>query len=188
MQATSTNKNINNIAFLQNSSVALGPALGQIPDRHEAQQVGVDSVGGKDQSLSAVRTGQDGGNEKLQMEEKHRELKSSLDEIDALQSFSCKDAYDEALAHLSNKDREFLSDMSEKSGISDLLRQLIAKDSEKQSQSILNRKNIRSSVEKAGMVCDYLNLLTPFIPAPGMSAALSLTKGVIGVSSLSISI
>lgn len=178
MQANPINNNVNNIAFAQISPVALG----RIPARHEAQ-LGVHLVVGKDQSLPAVRTGQDTGNGKL--EEKHRELKSTLDEIDRLRSFSCEDAYFEALTHLSKKDQQFLSDMGEKGEISILLQQLNAKDSEKQSQSFLNRTNIRSSVEKVGMVCNYVELLAPFIPAPGFSTALDLIKGVVGVSLLS---
>lgn len=95
------------------------------------------------------------------------------------------DAYMAALQYLSEDDRRILSISGKKGEINILLQQLLARDQENQARSLLNRKTIRSSVEKVGMVCDYVDLLTPFIPVGQISPAITLVKGVIGVSCLS---
>lgn len=153
----------------------------------QGSQVGGDLAVNENQSAAGDGHAMVNDTDILKKKRRHK-LKEALEEIDNMSIDSCvaDDAYEEALQRLSKEDHSFLSAVGEKGEINTLMKQLQARDLENQSQSLLNRESIRSSVEKVGMVCDYVKLLTPFIPVASLGTALDLVKGVTGVSLLSV--
>lgn len=111
--------------------------------------------------------------------------KSNLYEMSPLAKFSAEicppvgqSAYETALTNLDDNSRRALS---EGKSIRTLLEQLDETDHRQQSEKWLQRGQAKVGIEYVQRACEYLDLFTCFIPAPGMSAALSLIKGTLTV-------
>lgn len=89
------------------------------------------------------------------------------------------DAYIDAWSQLGTDDKKLLTDPVPIRG---LLEQLDATDRNHESESFFKRGRISAGLQSVENVCNYLDLLSDFLPAPTMSAALGLIKGVIAVS------
>lgn len=92
------------------------------------------------------------------------------------------DAYNDAWSQLSESDKRLLTNPTP---IQSLLEQLDANDRNHQSESYFKRGRISAGLQSIENVCNYLDLLSDFIPAPNISAILGLMKGTIAVSTYS---
>lgn len=89
-----------------------------------------------------------------------------------------KSAYETAWDQLNDNDRMLLS---EGTPIRTLFQQLDETDENHQAETWLQRGRMKVGVEYLQQACEYLDLFTSIIPAPGMDAALGLIKGTFTV-------
>lgn len=71
--------------------------------------------------------------------------------------------------------------MSREASIKTLFEKLDETDQEHQSETLLKRGKMSLGLGYVSTICDYINLVTSWIPVPGLDASVSLLKGIIAV-------
>ncbi|KAF2967652.1 hypothetical protein GQX73_g5959 [Xylaria multiplex] len=88
-------------------------------------------------------------------------------------------AYDEAWSQLSEQER---ANLSNETSIKTLFEKLDETDQQHQSKSWLKRGKMAAGLQYVSNICDYVNLVTTWVPVPDLGAALSLFKGIIAIA------
>lgn len=87
-------------------------------------------------------------------------------------------AYDDAWSQLS-KDEQ--ANLSQETSIKTLFEKLDETDQGHQSETLLKRGKMSVGLGYVSTICGYINLVTAWIPVPGLDAGVCLLKGIIAV-------
>lgn len=87
-------------------------------------------------------------------------------------------AYDDAWFQLSEDEQ---SNLSRETSIKSLFEKLDETDAADQSKTLLKRGKMKVGLGYVSIICGYIDLVTPWIPVPGLDAGVCLFKGIVAV-------